>query len=69
MIIKRCSSCKDFIHCQTFLEECEQEQIDKLEDERQSEAFYETYLNEKKYEHLEEKENYLEQLRKEKDEE
>ena len=68
-MLKKCKNCSDFIFCQTFLGECEQDAVDKLEDERQSEAFYETYLEDKNFEELEEKTNYLEQFNREEDEE
>jgi hypothetical protein len=47
---KPCSTCSDPTYCVSILEECENDAVAKLEDERQSEAFYETYLDDKQYE-------------------
>lgn len=47
---KPCSNCTDPTYCVSIIEECEIKAIEQLEDERQSEAFYETYLEDKKYE-------------------
>lgn len=56
-----CKACKDPCWCRDFAGECEIEASERLEDERQSEAFYETYLDEKNQEELEERQNYLEE--------
>jgi len=67
-MITPCKQCTDRVNCVSFLGECEIDAEARLEDERQSEAFYETYLEDKKFEELEEKTNYLKQFNKEEDE-
>ncbi len=64
-----CKSCVDPSYCQSILKKCELEEEEKdiqlLEDQRQSEAFYETYLENKQYEAEENKQNYLDEQEKE----
>jgi hypothetical protein len=45
-----CKTCVDPSYCKNYLHECELDTLARLEDERQSEAFYETYLDDKQYE-------------------
>ena len=45
-MLEKCKNCRDFIYCNQFIGECElqsEKGVEILEDERQSEAFYETY--------------------------
>jgi hypothetical protein len=48
--MKPCKSCVDPSYCVSIIKECEIEALDKLEDEKQSQAFYETYIDNDQHE-------------------
>lgn len=64
-MITLCKECKTPNQCQLILEHCvleEEAGIAQLEDMRQSEAFYETYLEDKKYEEEQIKDDIISDL-------